>query len=126
MPSLNKAMLIGNLVRDPELKTTQTGTHITNFTIATNERIKVNGEYQDKPEYHKIIAIGKTAENCVKYLGKGSCVYVDGKMQTRQWEKDGVKHYFTEVKADFVQFLSGKKHIASSNSSPGDEGGIPF
>jgi single-strand DNA-binding protein len=103
MASLNRVTIIGNLGGDPESRDTANST-VCNFTVATSE--KVNGE--DQTEWHRVVAWGKTAEACQKYLSKGASVYVDGKIQTRKWEKDGVTRYSTEIVARQVQFLGGK------------------
>lgn len=107
--SLNKVMLIGHLGSDPELRYTPGGAAVANFNLATNERwTDKNGQSQEKTEWHRIVVWGKQAENCGKYLKKGRQVYIEGRLQTRDWEdKDGNKRYTTEVRADNVQFLSG-------------------
>ncbi len=111
MASLNKAMLLGNLGQDVELRHTGGGTAVCNLSVATTDRIKDSeGNYNDKTEWHKVICFGKTAENCSKYLSKGRTVFVEGKIQTRSWEdKDGVKKYSTEVLAQSVNFIGGGK-----------------
>lgn len=101
MSSLNKAMIIGNLGQDPEVRYTQNNTAVATLSIATSERYKDgNGEWQERTEWHRVVAWGRTAEVCQQYLSKGSKVYIEGPIQTRQWEdKDGQKRYTTEVKA---------------------------
>lgn len=101
MSSLNKAMLIGNLGQDPEVRYTQSNTAVATLNIATSERYKdSNGEYQENTEWHRVVAWGRTAEVCQQYLSKGSKVYIEGPIQTRQWEdKEGQKRYTTEIKA---------------------------
>lgn len=101
MSSLNKAMLIGNLGQDPEVRYTQSNTAVATLSIATSERFKdSNGEYQERTEWHRVVAWGRTAEICQQYLSKGSKVYIEGPIQTRSWEdKDGQKRYTTEIKA---------------------------
>lgn len=101
MSSLNKAMIIGNLGQDPEVRYTQSNTAVATLNIATSERYKdSNGEYQENTEWHRVVAWGRTAEICQQYLTKGSKVYIEGPIQTRQWEdKDGQKRYTTEIKA---------------------------
>jgi len=102
---LNKAMVYGNLTRDPELKALPSGSNVTSFSIATNRVYKdKDGNKQESVDYHNIVVFGKQAENVAKYLTKGSGVFIEGRMQTRSWDKDGVKQYRTEVVADFVQF----------------------
>lgn len=110
MSGLNKAMLIGNLGRDPELKYTQNGNSVCNFSIATSESWKdKDGNSKESTEWHRIVVWGKQAENCAKYLVKGRTVYVEGNLRTRQWEdKDGNKRNTTEINAQVVQFLGGQ------------------
>ena len=124
--SLNKVMLIGHLGSDPELRYTQGGAAVANFNLATNERwTDKNGQNQEKTEWHRIVVWGKQAENCEKYLKKGRQVFIEGRLQTRDWEdKDGNKRYTTEIKADSVQFLSGTTGGGSGRdySGPSDSG----
>ena len=96
---VNKAIIIGNLGSDPQLRQLENGTEIATFSVATSEKWKdKNGEKQSKTEWHKIVAFGKVAEIIGKYLAKGSKVYIEGKMQTRSWEDDaGQKKYTTEI-----------------------------
>lgn len=110
MSSLNKAMLIGRLGQDPEVRYTQSNTAVANFSLATNERFKDrNGENQERTEWHRIVAWGRTAEICQEYLNKGSLVYIEGPIQTREWEdKDGQKKYTTEIKALTMQMLDSR------------------
>ncbi|RKZ99493.1 MAG: single-stranded DNA-binding protein [Gammaproteobacteria bacterium] len=121
MAGVNKAILIGNLGRDPEIRYTQEGQAVVNFSIATSEewKDKSTGEKQEKTEWHRIVAWGKLAENCGTYLSKGRQVYVEGRLQTRQWEKDGVTHYTTEVIADQVRFLNGNEAAADNSQGQG-------
>lgn len=102
---LNKAMIYGNLTRDPEMKALPSGMNVTSFSLATNRRYKDrDGNYQDAVDYHNVVVFGRQAETVSQYLKKGSGAFVEGRMQTRSWEKDGQKHYRTEVVADRVQF----------------------
>lgn len=107
--SLNKAQLIGHLGGDPEVKYTPSGQTVANFSVATNESWKdKDGNKQERVEWHRIVVWGKTAENCGKYLSKGRQVYIEGRIQTRNYDdKDGVKRYITEIVADRVDFLGG-------------------
>ena len=91
MAGLNKVMLIGNLGRDPEIRYSQQGLAIVNFSLATSEQWtdKTSGDRQEKTEWHNIVVFGKQAETCEKYLSKGSQIYVEGKLQTSTYEKDG-------------------------------------
>ncbi|MCH8049545.1 single-stranded DNA-binding protein [Patescibacteria group bacterium] len=105
--SLNRAMIIGNLTRDPELRQTTSGQSVCSFSIATNRRwTNASGERQESTEYHNIVAWGRLAEICSEYLSKGRKVYIDGRLQTRDWEgKDGVRRYRTEIVADNMIML---------------------
>ena len=107
MAGVNKAILVGNLGRDPELRHTPNGQAVVNFTLATSENwTDKNGERQERTEWHRIVVWGKTAEMCNQYLSKGRTVYIEGRIQTREWEdKDGNKRYTTEVNAQTVQFI---------------------
>ena len=104
---LNRVMLIGNLTRDPETRTTTTGQTVSTFGLATTRSWKDQaGQKQEKTEFHQIVAWGKLAELCGQYLGKGRKAYIDGHMQTRDWTgEDGVKRYRTEVILENVIFL---------------------
>ncbi len=110
--SVNKAILIGNLGKDPEVKYFQDGSAVCNFNIATSEiwTDKASGEKKEKTEWHRVSAFRKLAEICGQYLSKGSKVYVEGKIQTRSYDKDGQTLYVTEIIAQTVQFLDSKRH----------------
>lgn len=102
---LNKAMIFGNLTRDPELKSLPSGISVCSFSLATNRVYNDrDGKRQENTDYHNVAVFGKQAENCAKYLTKGSSAYVEGRLQTRSWEAEGVKQYRTEIIADRVQF----------------------
>ena len=107
---LNKATLIGNLGGDPEVRYTQSGTAVANFTIATSERWKdKDGQQQEQTEWHRIVAFARLGEICGEYLSKGSKVYIEGRIQTRSWEdKDGNKRYTTEIVAREMKMLDSK------------------
>ena len=123
MASVNKVILIGNLGRDPELRYTQGGQAVANFSIATTERFpSKSGEQQERTEWHRIVAWGKTAENCAQYLSKGRSVYVEGRLQTRDWEdKEGQKRSTTEIVAQNVTFLGSPR--SGGPGGPGGPGG---
>jgi single-strand DNA-binding protein len=107
---VNKAILLGNVGKEPELRYTQNGTAVCNFTLATTERRKVGGEWQDQTEWHNLVAWGKLAETCSNFLGKGSQVYIEGRIQTRKWEdRDGNSRYSTEVVANQMVLLGRPK-----------------
>lgn len=125
---LNKATLIGNLTRDPESKTTPNGQNVCTFGVATNlVWTDTNGEKQTRVEFHNIVAWRKLAEICGQYLKKGSKIYIEGRLQTRDWEgQDGVKRYRTEIVADNMIMLDSKGGGAkNSTSTSNDEGSQP-
>lgn len=103
---INKAMIFGNLTRDPELKTLPSGTNICSFSLATNRVYNDrDGKKQESTDFHNVVVFGRQAETTAKYLTKGSSAYVEGRIQTRSWDGDGgVKQYRTEIVADRVQF----------------------
>lgn len=121
---LNKAILIGNLTRDPELKAIPSGNKVCTFSIATNRTYKdANGVRQEKTDYHNIVVWGKTAENVATYMKKGSQILVEGRMETRSWDDaaTNTKKYRTEVIADTVQFgskPSGQSSPQANNQAP--------
>lgn len=120
MGSLNKAMIIGRLGADPEVRYTQSNTAVATMNIATSEKYRdSNGEMQETTEWHRVVAWGKLAEVCQKYVKKGSQIYVEGPIQTRQWEdKEGQKRYTTEVKVLSLQLLDSKSDGGSSSAEP--------
>lgn len=102
---INKAMIFGNLTRDPELKSLPSGIQVCSFGLATNRVYKDrDGNRQEQTEYHNVVVFGRQAETTSQYLKKGSSAYVEGRLQTRSWEQDGNKQYRTEIIADRVQF----------------------
>jgi len=107
---INKAILIGRLGKDPEVRYTQDGAMVASFTLATNRQWKnKNGEKVQETEWHNIVVFGKLAEICGNYLAKGLLVYIEGRIRTRSWEgKDGGKRYTTEIIATDMQMLSPK------------------
>ncbi len=125
MPGINKAIIVGNLGRDPEIRYMSDGTAVTNFSVATTETWKdrQTGEKREKTEWHRIVAWRQLGELCGKYLSKGRQVYVEGKLQTRSWEKDGVTHYMTEIVASDVQFLGGRGDTGGQGGYGGQQGG---
>ena len=140
--NVNKAIIIGNITRDPELKALPTGQSICSFSIATNRSYKTkNGDKKTETEYHSIIVFGKTAENIAQYMRKGSQIMVEGRIQTRSWETDSGKRYKTEIVAESVQFGSTPRNSEKSetdrkydeisdvdypNDDEGENGDIPF
>ena len=137
---INKAILVGRLGADPEVRYTPDGAMVTNFRIATDEQWKdKNGEKVQRTEWHKIVTFGKLAEICGKYLVKGKLVYLEGRIQTRAWDdKEGVKRYTTEIVASTMQMLDSKgqrsadasleepSHSPSGADAPLPEDDVPF
>ena len=118
---LNKAFLIGNLTRDPELKALPSGINVCSFSVATNRVWKdKNGEKQEAADFHNIVVFGRQAETVAQYMKKGSQVMVEGRMQTRSWDDQatGAKKYRTEVIADRVQFGTNSSNRTEASSAP--------
>jgi len=131
--SVNKVVLVGHLGGDPETRFMPSGAAVTNFNMATNESWKdTNGELQDKTEWHRCVMFGKSAELAGELLKKGQLVYMEGKLQTRNWEdKDGIKRYTTEVVCDMFTMLGRKMDTDSSQeetptSNSEEEDDLPF
>jgi len=125
MASLNKVMLIGRLGQDPEIRYTQSGNAVANLNIATNDYwTDKKGEKQERTEWHSLVLWGKLADLAQSYLKKGSQLYIEGRIQTRDWENDqGQKQYKTEVVVTTMQFLDTKiteNSISSENSTSGN------
>jgi single-strand DNA-binding protein len=130
MGTLNKVVLIGRLGRDPEVRTTQKGKTVSNFSLATETYRGANAE--KITEWHQIVAFGKMAEQCNRYLNKGRMVCVEGALQTRTWEKTpGDKKYFTNIVASRVMFLDSggsteTPHLLETDGSAQEEQAVPF
>jgi single-strand DNA-binding protein len=127
MGSVNKVILVGNLGADPELKYTPSSRALCNLRIATTEVFKdKGGQRQEKTEWHRVTVWGDQAENCSKYLAKGRSVYIEGRLQTRSYDKDGQKHYATDVVADRVVFLGsgGGSGGGGGGGGGGESGGF--
>lgn len=110
MAGINKVILVGRLGQDPEMRYMPDGTAVANFSLATSDewRDKQTGEKKERTEWHRVVAWRGLGELCGKYLSKGRQVYIEGKLQTRSWEKDGVTRYSTEIVASTVEFLGGR------------------
>jgi len=121
--SVNKVILVGRLGQNPEVRYTPSGAAVANFSIATSESwVDKSGQKQERTEWHRIVVWGKTAENCNQYLAKGRQVYVEGRLQTRQWQdKDGQTKYTTEIQAQTVQFLGSGAQGATASERPARE-----
>jgi single-strand DNA-binding protein len=126
MSGVNKVILVGHLGGDPEQRQLSNGEAVCNFTLATSEKYTDrNGAKQEKTEWHKVVVFGKLAELCAKYLAKGRQAYVEGQLQTRNYDKDGQKHYTTEIKAREVVFLGGGSGGEQQAARPRQQGTIP-
>lgn len=133
---INKATILGRLGKDPEVRYTQSGTAVCNLSVATSEswRDKQTGEKQERTEWHRVSMFGKLAEIAGEYLAKGSLVYLEGRIQTREYEKDGIKRYATEIVANEMKMLDGKpaesrREPAKPEPAPGGDDfddDIPF
>jgi single-strand DNA-binding protein len=119
---LNKALVIGNLTRDPEIKSLPSGIQVATFSVATNRVWKdKNGAKQENTDYHNVVVFGRQAETTGQYLKKGSSVLVEGRMQTRSWDaQDGTKKYRTEIVADRIQF--GPRREGGAGAHVADKG----
>jgi len=123
---VNKVILVGTLGQDPEVKYLTNGNAVCNLSLATSEqwKDKQTGEKKEKTEWHRIVMFGKVAEIAGEYCRKGSQVYIEGKLETREWEKDGVKRYTTEIKVDMqgtMQLLGGKPADGGSQPKPSSQ-----
>ena len=110
MRGVNKVILVGNLGGDPEMRYFQSGDAVCNFTVATTDTLKdrETGEKKERTEWHRVVAFRRLAEICGEYLSKGRQVYIEGKLKTRSWEKDGTTRYTTEIEAINMQMLGGR------------------
>jgi single-strand DNA-binding protein len=129
MASINRVFLMGNLGSDPELRSTPGGQPVAQFRIATNEAWvdKGSGQKQERTEWHRIVVWGRQAEHCNQYLRKGRTVFIEGRIQTRQWDdQQGVKHFMTEIVANNVQFIGqGGPGGARDEGHEGHDGPMP-
>jgi single-strand DNA-binding protein len=127
MAGVNKAIIIGRLGQDPEVRYTPDGIAVANFSVATSETWtdKQTGEKKERTEWHRIVAWRRLGEICGEYLSKGRQVYVEGRLQTRSWEKDGVTRYTTEIQADTVQFLGGRDDAGRPAGNQRADQGFP-
>ena len=127
MAGVNKVILVGNLGADPEIRYTPGGTAVANFRIATTESYKnKEGQKEEKTEWHRIVTFGKLAEICGEYLNKGKQVYLEGRIQTSQWDdKEGNKRYTTEIVCNQMQMLGrvGDKGTVPTGAPSGGGGG---
>lgn len=124
---VNKVILVGNCGQDPETRYTPDGMAITTLSLATSEswKDKQTGQQQDRTEWHRVVFYGRIAEIAGEYIGKGSQVYVEGKLRTRKWEKDGVERYTTEIVVDQqgnMQLLGGNRQGDGQGQTPNKDG----
>ena len=125
MASVNKVIIVGNLGRDPEVRSFPNGDQVANVTIATTDRYKdkTSGEMKEITEWHRVSFFGRLAEIAGQYLRKGSQVYVEGSLRTRKWtDKDGIEKYSTEIRADSMQMLGSRQGMGGAGAG-GDDGG---
>ncbi|MBT3736327.1 single-stranded DNA-binding protein [Pseudomonadales bacterium] len=127
---INKVILVGNLGNDPETRFMPNGNPVTNISIATSEswKDKQSGQQQERTEWHRIVFFNRLAEIAGEYLKKGSKVYIEGALRTRQWDKEGQKHYSTEIIANEMQMLDGRNDGGmgggfNQNNQPPNAGG---
>ena len=131
MAGVNKVFLVGNLGSDPEMRYTASGTAVCKFSLATSRRFTgKDGQKQEKTEWHRIVAWGKLGEICGQYLAKGKQVVIEGRIDYGSYEKDGVKHYTTDIVAENMQMLGspGGQGNRAQEPEPGfgpPEGGVP-
>ncbi len=130
---LNKVMLIGRLGSDPEIRYTQDGTPVANFSLATDSPVKRGDQWESETEWHRIVAWRRLAEICSEYLSKGRLVYVEGRLRTRSWEdRDGNKRWTTEIIARDIQMLESRASGAEGSGEdlqppePPIEDDVPF
>jgi single-strand DNA-binding protein len=116
--NVNRVVVVGNLTKDPEVKSTQSGTAICKLRLAVNSSRKTaEGRWEDKPNYFDVIVFGKQAENAGQYLAKGRPVAVDGRLDWSEWEKDGVKRQTVRIIADSLQYLGGKGDTVAGSAA---------
>jgi single-strand DNA-binding protein len=122
---INKVILVGNLGRDPETRYMPSGGAVTNVSIATSKgwKDRDSGEQKERTEWHRIVFFNRLAEIAGEYLKRGSKVYIEGELRTRDWEKDGQKHYTTEVVANEMQMLDSRGEMGGGGPSSGGSGG---
>lgn len=126
MASVNKVIIVGNLGRDPEMRTFPSGDQVANVTIATTDKWKdkQSGEMKEATEWHRVVFNGRLAEIAGQYLRKGSQVYVEGSLRTRKWtDQSGVEKYSTEIRADQMQMLGSRQGMGGGQGGGGQQGG---
>jgi single-strand DNA-binding protein len=123
MSGVNKVILVGNLGKDPEVRNLENGATVANFTIATTEsyKDKTTGEKKDITEWHNIVLWRGLADIAAKYLHKGDMIYIEGKLRTRSWEKEGVTRYTTEIVGDNMTMLSTRRTTVTGGGNAGNQ-----
>lgn len=122
MSGVNKVILIGNLGKDPEVRHLESGKTVANFSLATSESYKdASGQRVDQTEWHNIVLWGKVAEIAERYLKKGSSIYLEGKITTRSYDKDGITRYVTEIVGSQLTMLGGKTEQQQNNPGPASD-----
>lgn len=114
---INKVILVGNLGQDPELRATNSGSAVCKLSIATSTRVKRGDTWEDETEWHRCVCFGRTAENVANHLKKGRQVFIEGRLKTSTYEKDGQTRYSTEVVVNEIKFLGGKSESGEGGSS---------
>lgn len=134
---INKVILVGNVGRDPEIRSTQSGTPVANFSLATNERRRdPNGEWTDHTEWHKLVVWGRMVNVVEQYVHKGRQLYIEGVLRTREWERDGQRHFTTEIHVRELKLLGSRQDGGGGSQStdygavgqnfPDDADDVPF
>lgn len=125
--NINRVILTGNLTRDPEVRQTASGTTVCKLRVAVNSRVKVQGEWTEKPNYFDVVTFGSQAENVGRYLAKGRALAVDGRLEWSEWEHEGQKRQSVQIIADSIQFLSDGSGNSGGRSTGSDSepGGPP-
>lgn len=120
--SVNKAILVGRLGHPPSMRKSDSGSSVCKFNLATEHSQKVGNEWEKRTTWHQIVCFGKTADNCGKYLDKGSSVFIEGRIDNGKYEKDGVVKYYSQVIAENVRFLSSKADTQEADNLDDDKG----
>lgn len=126
MAGVNKVILVGRLGKDPEIRTTQNGTPVASFSLATSDNWTKDGQREERTEWHNVVLWSRLAELAGKYLSKGRQVYIEGRIQTRSWDdKEGQKRYTTEIVGQQLQFLGGNNEQPGQPGQPGQNNNAP-
>ena len=125
---LNQVSIIGNMASDILVKALPNGNPVANFSVATNYRYKSGEEWKDAPEFHRVVLFGKQVDTLAKWAKKGTRVFIQGRLKTQSWEKDGVKHYRTETVVNTISLLARYEKNSEGNTAPQQEeiNDLPF